>query len=154
MRRRFFDDGWFLVTLRWVLGLIFLYAGIAKWRASQDFADSIASFWLLPNAAINVLALSLPYFEILTACLLLTGWRKHVGALAVIVMTSVFAAAMVSALAKGLTVDCGCFGGGTPSRLHTWTSLGRDLLLLVAAALLYTRHSTETLASSRQRFQP
>ena len=148
MKHRFLDNAWFLAGLRWLLGLIFLYAGVAKWRAPQDFADSVASFWILPYSDINVLALSLPCFEVLTAVLLLTGWRQRAAALAVIVMTSVFAAAMLTALAKGLSVDCGCFGGGTPSRLHTWISLGRDLLLLGAAALLYARFTTEAFTSS------
>ena len=150
MKGRFFNDGWFLTGLRWVLGLIFLYAGTAKLRALEDFADSIASFWILPMSAINVLALGLPWFEILVATLLLTGWRKRAAALAVIVLTSVFAAAMTTALAQGLSVDCGCFGGGTPSRLHTWTSLGRDLLLLGAAALLYARSSTAAVVAPRR----
>ena len=144
MKFRFFNDRWFLTGLRWVLGLVFLYAGIVKWRAPQDFADSIASFWILPSADINVLVLSLPPFEILTAVLLLTGWRKRAAALAVMGMTSVFAAALAAVLAEGLNVDCGCFGGGTPSRFHTWTSLGRDLLLLLAATLLYWKHSAPT----------
>ena len=122
--------------LRWVVGGIFLYAGVVKLRAPLDFADSIASFQMLPTVAINPLALSLPYFEIITAGMLILSWRKRAAALAVLVMTTVFAVAMTTALVRGLNVDCGCFGGGSPSRLKTWTSLGRDLLLIAASAWL------------------
>ena len=139
------DGRWFLLGLRWTLCLVFLYAGIVKLRAPLDFADSIASFQMLPIAAINPLALCLPCFELLTAVLLLLGWHPRAAALAVWIMTSVFAAAMLTALLRGLNVDCGCFGGGTPSRLKTWTSLGRDLLLIAASAILYLKTVMTTL---------
>lgn len=128
---------WFRLGLSWIVGLVFLYAGVVKFRAPQDFADSIASFQLLPASLINPLALCLPWFEMGVGTLLLLGWWRRAAALAVLGMTTVFAVAMTTALARGLSVDCGCFGGGTPSAFKTWTSLGRDLLLIVAAALLY-----------------
>ena len=139
MKTPLLDGRWFLSGLRWTLGLIFLYAGIVKLRAPQDFADSIASFQMLPTAVINSLALSLPCFELLTAVMLLLGWHPRAAALAVWIMTTVFAAAMLTALLRGLNVDCGCFGGGTPSRLKTWISLSRDLLLIAASAILYMK---------------
>ena len=140
MNARFLHHRWFLRGLRWILGLVFVYAGVAKLLAPLDFADSIAGFLILPPAAVNLLALVLPPFEIMIGALLFVGWRTRAAALAVLFLTTVFASAMVFALIRGLSVDCGCFGGGASSRLHTWTSLGRDLFLLGAAAFLYSRH--------------
>ena len=133
------EGRWFLLALRWTLGLVFLYAGAVKLRAPQEFADSIASFQMLPGPVIDPLAVCLPCFELFTAALLLMGWRTRAAALAASLMASVFAAALATALLRGLTVDCGCFGGGTPSRLKTWTSLGRDLLLIAASVFLYLK---------------
>ncbi len=132
-----FRQRWFLVGLRWIVGATFLYAGIVKLHAPQDFADSIASFQLLPAGIVNAFALGLPPFEILVALLLLSGWQKRAAALAVLGLTAIFAVAMLSALARGLTVDCGCFGGGQPSALKTWISLGRDLAFFAAAFVIH-----------------
>lgn len=128
---------WPLRVLRWAIGAVFVYAGTLKLLAPQDFADSIAGFRLLSPLSINVLALSLPPFEILVGTLLLLGWRTRAASLAVLLMTTIFALALASALLRGLSVDCGCFGGGTASRWRTSLSLGRDLLLFGTAAVLY-----------------
>lgn len=132
------EHPWLRRGLRWIVGAVFVYAGVLKGLAPQDFADGIAGFQILPPALINVFALSLPPFEILTGALLLLGWRPRAAALSVLLMTAVFASAMAVALLRGLNVDCGCFGdGGTASRWKTGFSLGRDLLLFGAAAFLY-----------------
>lgn len=127
---------WLLLALRWIVGAVFLYAGAVKVGHPQDFADSIASFELLPDALVNGFALCLPPFEILTALLLWTGWQLRASTLAVLGMTGIFAAALLLALARGLHVDCGCLGAGKPSVLKTWLSLGRDVCLFAAAFLV------------------
>ncbi len=137
------QNRWFVPGLSWIVGAAFLYAGVIKLGAPQDFADSIASFQILPTSLVNPFALSLPPFEILTGLLLLTGCKRRAASLAVLTMTAIFALAMLSALAHGLSVDCGCFGGGTSSRWHLWTSLGRDIALFAAAAVLYRQARRE-----------
>ena len=67
-------------------------------------------------------------------------------ALAVVVISAVFLGAIASALARGLTIDCGCFGGGVPSRVRMWLDLGRDLVLLAAALLTYLHYYGSRLA--------
>ena len=126
--------GWLILVLRLVVGGLFLYSGAVKLRAPQDFADSVASFQLLPIFLINPFALGLPMLEaILGALLLLKVWVRA-AAFSVLGMTLMFALALGSALMRGIQVDCGCFGAGGSS---TWLSLGRDLLLVAAAGVLY-----------------
>ena len=128
---------WITRGLQWLLGSVFLYAGIVKLFAPQDFADNIEGFRMLPNWIINPLASALPCFEILIATMLFTGWQKRAATLAVGIVTTIFIVALVFALGRGLNVDCGCFGGGIPSRLKNWVSLGRDVVLVGLAAMLY-----------------
>jgi uncharacterized membrane protein YphA (DoxX/SURF4 family) len=92
------------------LAAVFIYAGVDKLRDPLQFADSIAAFVILPAAFVNLLALSLPPFEI--ACGVLLLWRptRRVAALGVIVLSIMFFTALFSALLRGLTLDCGCFG--------------------------------------------
>jgi len=111
------------------VGGVFIYAGSLKIGAPLAFADSVASFRLLPVALINPVALSLPIFEILVGLSLIVGVRRRACAMMIAVMCGFFAVALIQALARGIEVDCGCFGGGVPSTVKTVWALGRDLIL-------------------------
>ena len=147
MTTRMLENRWLYLGLRLLLGGVFLYAGTLKLISPQPFADSIATFRLLPEAVINLLALGLPVFELSVGCLLFSGRLSGAASLAALVMTSVFALAMVSALIRGLPVDCGCFGSGAPAAHHGWIALGRDLILSGVAFVLYRRELWRHAAS-------
>jgi putative oxidoreductase len=121
---------------------VFIYAGIDKIRDPLQFADSIAAFAILPAVLINLLALGLPPFEIACGLLLLAPWTRRVGALAVAVISIIFFTALASALLRGLTLDCGCFGTGAPSRPRMWLELGLDVVLFSGALFVYLRSTT------------
>jgi putative oxidoreductase len=125
-----------LVTL--AISGVFIYAGVQKIREPLQFADSIAAFAILPAGFINLLALSLPPFEIACGLLLLVPQSRRVGALAVVLISLVFFGAVLSALVRGLTLDCGCFGSGTPSRSRMWLEVGLDVVLLGGSLFVYT----------------
>lgn len=126
-----------LLTVRVVLGAIFIVAGALKIGDPIAFADSIWAFQLVPNAVIAPMALMLPIFEIAAGALLILGIVRGTAALAILILSAVFTAAIASALARGLTLDCGCFGQGAPTVSGMWLDLARDLLLLAGAALVY-----------------
>jgi uncharacterized membrane protein YphA (DoxX/SURF4 family) len=128
---------WLQPGLRLVIGAIFVYAGVLKLIAPEQFADNIASFQILPNALVNIAALGLPVSEILAGVMMVVGWRSQSATLFTLILAVIFALALGQALARGLTVDCGCFGSGKPSMLKMWLSLGRDCLLLAGCALVY-----------------
>jgi len=123
------------VTL--VLAAVFIYAGVDKIRDPLQFADSIAAFAILPAVFINLLALGLPPFEIGCGLLLLGPRTRQVGALAVAVISAMFFTALASALLRGLTLDCGCFGVGAPSRPRMWLELALDVVLFSSALFVY-----------------
>ena len=121
------------------LAAVFIYAGVDKIQDRLQFADTIAAFRILPAALINLVALGLPPFEIACGLLLLSPPARRVGALAVALASVLYWSALLSALVRGLTLDCGCFGTGTPSRPRMWLELGLDLVLLGCALFLYLR---------------
>jgi putative oxidoreductase len=121
------------------LAAVFVYAGIDKLRDPLQFADSIAAFAMLRASFINLLALSLPIFEIACGLALLWAPSRPVGALAVSIISVVFFTALSSALLRGLTLDCGCFGVGAPSRPRMWLELALDVVLLSGALSVYLR---------------
>jgi putative oxidoreductase len=116
-----------------------MYAGFEKIHDPLDFADSIAGFGILPGAFINPFALALPVFEIACGLLLLWPPTRRVGALAIALLSVMFFAAPLSALLRGLTLDCGCFGSGAPSRPRMWVELGLNVVLFGGSAFVYLR---------------
>ena len=126
------------------MAAVFIYAAIDKIRDPLQFADSTAAFAILPAIFVSLMAIGLPPFEI--ACGVLLLWRptRRVGALAVALLSVMFIAALASALLRGLTLDCGCFGAGAPSRQRMWLELGLDLVILAGATSVYFRSIVRT----------
>lgn len=131
---------------------VFIYAGVDKLRDPLQFADNISGFAILPAVFINLLALGLPPFEIACGLLLLPPATRRIGAFAVAAISVVFFTALASALLRGLTLDCGCFGVGAPSRSRMWLELALDAVLFSGALFVYLRSlsrlSVETLPLS------
>ena len=118
---------------------IFIYAAIDKIHDPLQFADSVAAFGILPAVFISLLALALPPFEIACGLLMLAPRTRRIGALAIILLSAIFFTALASALLRGLTLDCGCFGAGAPSRPRMWLELVLDMALFASALFVYLR---------------
>jgi putative oxidoreductase len=137
------------VALSLGLAAVFLYAGFDKIRDPLQFADSIAAFAILPAAFISPLALSLPPFEVACGLLLLWPSTRRVGALAVALISVVFFTALLSALLRGLTLDCGCFGVGAPSRSRMWLELGLNVVLFGASVFIFLSSLAQSASRAR-----
>lgn len=126
------------LMLSWLLGAIFIYAGILKAFDPIKFADVIHAFRLLPHMAITSLALILPMVEILAGLFLVTGWERRLGIQSILALTIIFAAVILSAMARGLHIDCGCFGSSSiPTHLQLWFALARDAVLFAVALYVH-----------------
>ncbi len=136
------------VPISVILGALFCYAGAIKINNPLALADTIAAFGILPIVLVNPFALALPPFEIMSGVLLIAGWQRRVGALALLIAIAIYTCAIGSALLRGITIDCGCFGVGPATRGQMWWDLGRDLVLLGAASAVYIRSLPSTTARS------
>jgi uncharacterized membrane protein YphA (DoxX/SURF4 family) len=118
-----------------MLGAIFVYAAWLKLRDPwQIFAMSIDSYRILPLKAVELAAHVIPWLELTIGMLLIAGvWLRISGPIVSLLLLTFFAL-MVRAYAKGMAIDCGCFG---PGEAISWKTLLRDGAL-VAAALLVT----------------
>lgn len=130
---------WFLFGARLVLAGLFLYAGVAKAIAPETFAADIANFRLLPLFASGLLAVYLPWLEILAGGALLVGRWRGGAALVLALLSAVFLGALASARIRGLDIACGCFGeaGSGAGGISTWLLLRN--LALFALAVVVTR---------------
>ncbi len=122
---------------RLVLGATFLYAGWLKASDPVAFARSVANYQLLPYSWNYLVAAALPYVEILAGTLLVINRRVRPAALVIGGLNLVFIAALVSVVARGLDIDCGCFDPSGESHTSAVEALVRDLGLMVLVVLSY-----------------
>lgn len=132
-----------LLALRTALAWTFIHAGVLKiWDfararpATPDFVVAIQQYHLLPSPDLSVmLAVYLPWMEIVAALGLFIQ-RLRLGAAAILTgLSAIFLAALASAWARGLRIECGCFGRDEVST-DIPAMLLRDACLLAATLVL------------------
>ena len=147
---------WVSTAARLVLGGVFLVAGGLKVIDPQSSVAAVRAYRLLPVSVATLVGWGLPFAEIALGLLLLAGIATRVVADAAAVLLIVFIAAVLSAAVRGLSIDCGCFGGGgdvAPGQTAYGTEIVRDVgLLLLAAWLMWqprSRFSLDRLTTGR-----
>jgi len=125
----------FHIIARFVLGGVFLYAGIVKIVNPSAFAGEIAAYRILPYFGNYLAASILPWVETICGMLLIVGYRTRAAAAVILFLTTVFMAALASTVVRGLDIDCGCFRRGE-GKTSAWSALGRDALLFVAGLMV------------------
>jgi len=138
---------WDLVGLaaRLLLGVVFLVSGIIKASDPAQTRVAVKGYQLLPDGLAETVAAILPYLEIAVGLILLVGLATRLGALLSALLMLAFLIGVISAAARGLSIDCGCFGGGgavqTGATEYTLEIL-RDTGLLIVSIYLLVRPSS------------
>jgi uncharacterized membrane protein YphA (DoxX/SURF4 family) len=124
--------------VRVLVGGTFVWTGAIKILEPAPFALSIGNYRLVPHELINIVAILVPWTEVIAGLCVLAGIWLRAGALIIMVITAIFFLAVASALARGLDIECACFGtvGGKRIGLHT---LAIDFALFCLSALLVGR---------------
>jgi putative oxidoreductase len=133
--KKILSNKYFLLALRLLLGVVFIYASIDKIAKPEGFAQAIYNYRMMPHVAINLMAIVMPWLELICGILIVIGIFVRGSALLIGFMLLVFVIAISFALVRGLDISCGCFRveGG-----HALAAdlLVRDVLMLVAAAIV------------------
>lgn len=136
-----------IITLlgRLTLGGVLLVAGGLKAFVPADAASAVAAYKILPTPIAHIVGYAMPWFEIAIGLLLIIGISVRLAAIMGGLVMFIFVAAIISVWARGLLIDCGCFGGGgviDPSKaaqVHRtyFIEIMRDLALGLTAIYLY-----------------
>lgn len=126
---------WLGLPLRVYVGGVFVYASMYKINYPGEFAETIASYQLLPYWAINITALIMPWLELVSGVLLVLGVRTKSAAAMVGGMLILFSLAILITLLRGIPIGCGCFT--SVEEPLGWGTLWRDLIWLVMTLQVY-----------------
>ncbi len=122
---------------RFLLGGIFLWAAISKVSDVTAFAQEIGNYRVLPASVVNVTAITLPWIELIAAsCLILGIWTRG-AALVCGGLLIVFTGALGAAIARGLDIECGCFGKSEGGGVIGWSTVARDVIFVIPAVMVF-----------------
>lgn len=131
-------DTVFLI-LRWIVAAIFIFAGITKALNVETFARDIDNYRMLPYLLVTMMAIILPWLEILCGVFLIIGKWERGAAFSLLILTLIFLIAMSSAIVRGLDITCGCFAMTAEGTKVGYTRLVQDAILFGTILIIYLR---------------
>ena len=133
------------IVFRLILGVTFIYASIGKIVDPSEFSSAIHNFGITPIYIENIIALYLPWIELIIGFGLILGIFYRASLNIVIVLLIVFTLLILQAYLLGKSMDCGCFihemslEKRSEVRAHMLNRIVQDIILLAMAAFLKYR---------------
>lgn len=129
---------WLTLACRVGLAAILITAAVTKYPPALG-VEAVEAYELFPPEIAELIGYTLPLFELALALLLLIGLAtRYTGLVSALLMVA-FIAGILSAMARGLSIDCGCFGGGgqvDPGETSYGLSITRDLGFMALGAFV------------------
>jgi uncharacterized membrane protein YphA (DoxX/SURF4 family) len=138
---------------RMLVGGVWVVAGALKLPDPNENVRAVRAYDLLPEAAVPVVGHALPILEILVGLCLLLGLFTRVAAVVSALLLMAFVVGIGSAWGRGLSIECGCFGGGAgpaanAAAKYPW-EIARDVGLLALSVWLVRRPRTPWATDNR-----
>ena len=133
-------QGWISLLARLVLGGVLIAAGALKAGNPAHAAMAVRAYQVLPVTLANILGYALPWVEMGAGLALVIGVAVKATAIIGGGLMVVFIVAIAQAWARGLSIDCGCFGGGgavAPGHTAYAQEILRDTGLTALAVYLF-----------------
>jgi len=118
--RNLLNNIWIEMVFRWILGITFIYASYYKIMAPEDFAKIIYGYNLFPEVLINLIAIILPFVELISGLSLLLGIYPRSAAFIINGLLLAFIFILMINIIRGHEFDCGCFSAektGSPEMM-------------------------------------
>lgn len=133
---------WIGLVARLVTGGVWLVAGLVKLPDPDASVRAVRAYDLLPEAVVPFVGNALPVVEVVVGACLLVGLLTRPAAVVSALLFVAFIIGISAAWARGLQIDCGCFGGGgfdaDATSKYPW-EIARDVGLLALSAWLVVR---------------
>ena len=127
------------VLARLVVGGVWIVAGAIKLPDPAGSVRAVRAYDLLPEAVVPTVGHLLPILEVVVGVCLVVGLLTRTMGVLSTLMLAGFVVGIASAWARGLQIDCGCFGGGgydpEAAAAYPW-ELARDAALMLASVLV------------------
>ncbi|MGH3979997.1 MAG: MauE/DoxX family redox-associated membrane protein [Pseudonocardiaceae bacterium] len=127
------------------IAAVWLVSGGLKVTDPGQTRVAVDAYRVLPDGLVGPVATVLPLVELALGTVLLVGAFTRWAAVVSLVLLAALTAGVIQAWARGLTIDCGCFGGGgavDAGATRYPQELARDTGFLALAVWLLVRPAT------------
>jgi len=142
----------YLVLLaRLLIGGLFVYASVHKILDPASFGQAVRNYQFLPPAWTNLVAIVLPWIEIIAGALLILGFQTKPSALVITGLMAAFLVGLFHAYVIGLDINCGCFSHdlGSPGSITPLTLIRDSSLLIVCLFILVADRGSLSIRGRR-----
>ncbi len=142
---------WLGLLARLITGAVWIVAGALKVTDPAASIAAVRAYELLPGSLVEPVGVALPAVELVVGLALVVGAFARGAALVSALLFVAFVIGIASVWARGIEIDCGCFGGGGAekgaSSSYPW-EIARDVALLAASCLVLVVRSTRLAADN------
>jgi uncharacterized membrane protein YphA (DoxX/SURF4 family) len=142
---------WFGLLARLVVGGVWIAAGAIKLTDPNASVAAVKAYELLPTSLVETVGYLLPALEVVVGMALVVGVLTRGAAVISALLFVAFIIGIASVWARGMEIDCGCFGGGgadpDASSSYPW-EIARDVGLLLLSAFLVWQGKTRLALDS------
>jgi uncharacterized membrane protein YphA (DoxX/SURF4 family) len=139
-----------------VIGGVWIVAGVLKLPDPAASVRAVRAYDLLPEAVVPTVGHLLPVVEVVVGTALVLGLLTRGGAVLSALLFLVFVGGIASVWARGISIECGCFGGGGAQQDASSAyplEIARDVGLLALSVFLVWSPRTR-FALDRLLFEP
>lgn len=123
------------VTLRLLIGIIFVLSAVTKLPMHSQFIAIVESYHILPQALATSYALALPWVELLAGSFILLGIQIRQSSLIALLLAFSFLVANISSAISGESFCGSCFGEVIIIPISQ--ALVLDIAIIIATVYLY-----------------
>jgi len=136
---------WLGLLARLVVGAVWLVAGVLKVGSPSESIHSVEAYQIVPDSVSQWIGVGLPAVELVIGIALVLGVFVRGASVISAILLAAYVVAIASVWARGIKIDCGCFGGGgadpNAASSYPW-EIARDVVLFaVSVFLVWLRRS-------------
>jgi len=145
--RTLIDNDYLTMLSRLLVGGMYIAASFYKIIEPASFAKSIWQYHMVPGSLINLMALILPWLELLIGLAIIFGLAYRGAIWWANLLLVIFIVALAATIVRGIDIDCGCFKAGQSATGPAWTALLFDFGALLFAVHLWLSRSRKWMFS-------
>ncbi len=140
-----------IFLFRIILGFVFIYASIYKIAEPSDFAASINNYKIFPVFTVNILAILLPWLELITGIFMIFGIFVKASSYIITFFMAAFTVLVFITILRGIDISCGCYTSDINSAPVGWSKFAENSILFLMSLLVY--YSNDIYLSAEKYFK-